>query len=295
MTDIPLNLLPFSKMGECATRSASYKKWNSIESTCMRRTGVRKEEAQLYSDHHIVVLNLNGVCERGQYFFEGAPASFHPRGPGAVMFIPAGRRLSGWETGGSSAAYLSVSVDPVTISGLVEDPNHAVSNTLQPELSCEDAIIANAAAGVGREMSESGSLSHLIVQSYVMTIFLQIIRRQSVTYRAIRVGGLSPQKLKTVLERIEEDLSFDLSLQGLAEMADLSVPHFCRAFKQSMGSSPYAFIVRRRIDRAKQFLRHSSMSVTEIALACGFGSSSHFANIFRREVGISPVAYRSLL
>ncbi|MCC0035241.1 MAG: helix-turn-helix transcriptional regulator [Hoeflea sp.] len=94
------------------------------------------------------------------------------------------------------------------------------------------------------------------------------------------------------MEKIDEDFAVDISLSQLADIAGLSIPHFCRAFRQTTGLPPYPFVIQRRIDRSKEYLRHSDMSVTDIALACGFSSSSHFANTFRREAGLSPLAYR---
>jgi len=103
---------------------------------------------------------------------------------------------------------------------------------------------------------------------------------------------LAAPSLNRVIEKIDADLTADLSLGQLAALAGLSVPHFCRAFKQSLGCPPHAFIVRRRLERAKEYLRLSSMPITDVALSCGFSSSSHFANTFRRETGMTPQDFR---
>lgn len=149
----------------------------------------------------------------------------------------------------------------------------------------------NAARGIGAEIQDRNPLSGLLVESYVATIFTQLLRKQKYV-PSIRRGGLTSANLNRVIETIDDELTADLSLLQLVELAGLSVPHFCRAFKQTLGCPPHSFIVRRRIDRAKEYLRHSSMALTEIALACGFSSSSHFSNAFRREVGTTPLAYR---
>lgn len=99
--------------------------------------------------------------------------------------------------------------------------------------------------------------------------------------------------LSRVVQKIEEGLAENVTLSQLAAVAGLSVPHFCRAFKRSFGCPPYEFIIRRRIERAKEHLRHSEMTITDIALACGFSTSSHFANSFRRQVGTTPQMYRA--
>jgi AraC-like DNA-binding protein len=130
-----------------------------------------------------------------------------------------------------------------------------------------------------------------MVESYVATIFAQLARKQRYVSPA-RKGGLASANLGRVLQRIDEELDSNLSLKDLASLAGLSIPHFCRAFRQSTGFPPYALIIHRRIERAKALLRHSQMTITEVALVCGFSGSSHFSNIFRREVGTTPGEYR---
>ena len=166
--------------------------------------------------------------------------------------------------------------------------------SLSPDLGSEDPVLMNAARAIGEEIQDRSPLSTLLVESYVAMIFIHLHRKQTYTPAVRKAGGLTPRKLNRIMEKIEEDLAVDLSLSQLADLGGLSIPHFCRAFKQTTGCPPYAFIIRRRIERAKESLRYSDMPITNIALDCGFSSSSHFTNAFRREVGMSPGAYRGL-
>ncbi|WP_031214341.1 helix-turn-helix transcriptional regulator, partial [Mesorhizobium sp. LSJC255A00] len=68
--------------------------------------------------------------------------------------------------------------------------------------------------------------------------------------------------------------------------------HFWRAFKQSTGMTPHAFIAQRRLEQAADMLRSTSLSATEIAMECGFGSSSHFTTAFKRAFGAVPTEFR---
>jgi AraC-like DNA-binding protein len=250
-----------------------------------------KEETAITSSRHVVLLNVQGNSERGQYFIDVRNAGFVPRKPGAILFVPAGCSWRGWEAGASTAAYLSIQVKPAHVAELLAGVPLDALPSLSPDLGFEDPIILSAARGIGAEIRDRNPLSAMLVESYTATIFAQLMRRQRYP-AAVRKGGLAPMNLDRVIQRIDDDLTADLSLSQLADLAGLSVPHFCRAFRQTLGCPPYAFIIRRRIERAKDFLRHSSMPVTDIALSCGFSSSSHFSNAFRREVGMTPVAYR---
>jgi len=78
----------------------------------------------------------------------------------------------------------------------------------------------------------------------------------------------------------------------LAGTAGLSIHHFARAFRQSVGEPPHSYVLRRRIERAQEMLKQTDQPLAEIALAVGFSDHSHFARHFRRLVGVTPGAAR---
>ncbi|MBN8933302.1 MAG: helix-turn-helix transcriptional regulator [Rhizobium pusense] len=278
------------KQGQCRATSHQQRTWRVARVDLVRRTGLDKEETAIVSDHHLLLLNLRGNSERGDYFLDNRRAGFVARKPGAILFVPAGCRWHGWEIGASTAAYLSIMVKPAQLTSLMASP--ATLPTLAPDLGFEDHVIMNAARGIGAEIGERNSLSGMLVEAYVATIFVQMMRRQQ-RFQNLFKGGLAAADLSRVVQQIEEGLAENVTLSQLAAVAGLSVAHFCRAFKQSVGCPPYEFIIRRRIERAKEHLRDCEMTVTEIALACGFSTSSHFANSFRRQVGTTPQMYRA--
>jgi len=96
-----------------------------------------------------------------------------------------------------------------------------------------------------------------------------------------------------VLEFIEESLSQPLTLADLAAQAALSEYHFARMFRQSMGLAPHQYVMQRRMEKAKALVQHTAMPLTEIALACGFNSASHFSNRFRSVTGMTPSQLRA--
>lgn len=106
-------------------------------------------------------------------------------------------------------------------------------------------------------------------------------------------GGLAPVALRNVLEYIESHLGEPLLLCDLAAQVSLSEYHFARMFRQSMGVAPHQFVMQRRMARAKALLLSSNQSLTDIALACGFNSASHFSNRFKAAKGITPSQLRA--
>ncbi len=91
---------------------------------------------------------------------------------------------------------------------------------------------------------------------------------------------------------IEQHYPEHLSLAGIARQAFLSPHHFCTAFKQATGVSPWTYLTQTRLERAKELLRDTNQTVTEIALDVGFSDSSYFARVFKASEGISPSAFR---
>lgn len=106
------------------------------------------------------------------------------------------------------------------------------------------------------------------------------------------VNGLTNKKLARVLDLIESDLSEDLSLSILANAAGLSEYHFLRMFKQSTGVTPHQYVISQRIERAKELLQRTDMTITEIAYLLGFSTPAHFTHHFRRKTGATPSELR---
>lgn len=82
------------------------------------------------------------------------------------------------------------------------------------------------------------------------------------------------------------------SIASLAALLDLSRFHFIRAFKKTVGMPPHQFVVHRRVERAREMLQDSQMTVLEIANRTGFNSTTHFTKSFRRITGTTPSAFR---
>jgi AraC-like DNA-binding protein len=282
---------PNFKRGSCQTVSHRTRSWRSAQADIVERTGLEKEETAVVSNRHLVLLNLKGASERGQYLIDGKHAEFIRRKPGAVLFVPAGCHWRGWEVGASTAAYLLISIEPTLVSRLCTEMSSHPMPPLSPDLGFQDPIIMNAARGIGAEIDDGNPISTMLTESYIATIFAQLLRKQRYVAPS-RKGGLTTTHLNRIVELIDEDLTAELSLSHLAERIGLSVPHFCRAFRQTVGCPPHTFIVRRRIERAQDQLRGTALPITEISIACGFSSSSHFSNAFKRFIGTTPLDYR---
>jgi AraC-like DNA-binding protein len=104
--------------------------------------------------------------------------------------------------------------------------------------------------------------------------------------------GLSPAGLRRVTELVHAKIEDGLSLNAMAESAGLSAAYFSQMFRKSTGETPHQFLLRQRIERAKDMLREGEARVLDVAIACGFKTQQHFARVFRRMCAVTPTEYR---
>jgi AraC family transcriptional regulator len=108
-------------------------------------------------------------------------------------------------------------------------------------------------------------------------------------------GGLAPWQAKRVRSYIEDKLNSSIRATDLAWVVQLSTSHFFRAFRQTFGQSPLAYIMQRRIRRAQELMLTSRLPLSQVALECGMCDQAHFCRVFRRIVGMNPNAWRRQL
>jgi YesN/AraC family two-component response regulator len=101
-------------------------------------------------------------------------------------------------------------------------------------------------------------------------------------------------KIQQAVRFINDNYRTDIRLDGAAREAGMSPSHFSRIFKKVMGLSYQEYLNGRRIMKAKNLLRTSPRSITEIAVSLGFADSTGFGRIFKKLTGHTPSAYRSL-
>jgi AraC family transcriptional regulator len=106
---------------------------------------------------------------------------------------------------------------------------------------------------------------------------------------------LTSPRLRRVLDHVAGHLDAPLTLSALAELAQMDLFRFVRAFKQSTGTSPHRYVLEARIACAKELLRDQTISITEVALRTGFATPSHFSVTFRRMTSTTPRAYREAI
>lgn len=107
-------------------------------------------------------------------------------------------------------------------------------------------------------------------------------------------AGLAPWQERRVKDLMMAFVDEDIPLSRLAGECGLSVRHFARAFRLSTGVPPHRWLLRYRVDRAKELLRTREVSLADVALFCGFVDQSHLTRTFTKIAGLSPGSWRRL-
>jgi AraC family transcriptional regulator len=105
-------------------------------------------------------------------------------------------------------------------------------------------------------------------------------------------GWMTPRRLRQIDELIEAEMDGPLTVRDLADRLGLSAGFFARAFKAATGKPPHAYIIDRRISRARALLRSAPSDLSRIAYACGFSSHAHMTSAFRVRLGVTPARLR---
>lgn len=267
--------------------------WPGVSLQVNRSRIGSRAEAVLHMPCHTLHVTLGGGTRRtvvrvdGRDDYDGADV------PGVVSFVPAGRRHHGWYAGGWFEV-ATLQLDPSTVDSII---GHAVdSNAIEfiPAVNRRDRLIHQVVLNLKDEMATGGVLGDLFVETLVATLATQLVREYSnlTPRRAAHPPGLAADRLRRVLDYINDNLGSDIRLVMLATLADVSPDHLGRAFKQAIGLSPHRYVIERRLERAKELLTTSNRPLSEIAYGLGFSSQSHFTTAFRRFLGMTPRAYR---
>lgn len=136
--------------------------------------------------------------------------------------------------------------------------------------------------------------SPIFLQGIAQTIAIHLARNYAEIANESHSGSpsLPGYKLRQLTDWMAGHLAEEFNLDQLAARAGLSKFYFNRLFKSATGVSPSRYHINLRLDEAKRLLRETKKSVVEIGLDVGYSNPSHFAQLFRRETGLSPSDYR---
>lgn len=245
-------------------------------------------------DHHTLSLYIADGYES----YHKTPDGWHNGGgPDRFCLMPK-ESVSTWDIRGD-LSFVHLYCDDMHLRQLAEQTwDRSPSSICTEERTfCEDPQITVLYRQFLLNNSWKDPASHLVLSSAATLLMIHMLRQYTQlqwTMPDVR-GGLAPAVRRRIKEQIENCLGESLTLADLAVEAGLSEFHFARMFRQSEGMAPHQYVLKQRLARAEDMLRHSTLSITEIALACGFSSASHLSHRFKSERGQTPSALRRTL
>jgi AraC family transcriptional regulator len=165
---------------------------------------------------------------------------------------------------------------------------------LRPSRKFANPRLSALVAAAHAEMVAGFPGGRLFLDSVEQAMAVALVNGHAVRHRPVQIyrGGLGSARLRRIKELVHVKMEDDLSLDEMAQSVGLSTAHFARMFRKSTGETPHQFVLRQRIERAKAMLRAPDARVLDVAVACGFKTQQHFAQVFRDVCRVSPTEYR---
>jgi AraC family transcriptional regulator len=190
-----------------------------------------------------------------------------------------------------TAAATVLVLDPQYLGHVAEESVNTDRVELLPIFFQPDPVIHQIAWLLKREVQSDVPNSQIYVDGLATALSVHLLRRYCTVEQILKhyEDGLSKRKLDQVIDYIQAHLTEDISLDDIAAQVGMSRYYFCQLFKRSTGMSPYQYVIKCRIDRAKELLLfRQDCSIADVAFQVGFASQSQFTKHFKKWVGTTP-------
>jgi len=240
---------------------------------------------------HHVIMAYNGSMQRMERRSGRSVATGTFR-PGVVIIIPEGSS-SRWDIP-KPVDVVQLYLPHATLKRVADESETATPTDLLERTAHPDPITSRLLLSAAGVVENNGALDTLFRHQLVDLLATRLLaaHTSSPTTFQPAMGGLSPKVLLRAIERLRSNSDADVSLDALASNAGLSRFHFCRAFKESTGLSPHAWLRQYRLEQAMNMLRNTDASIVSVAVEFGYASQTAFAAAFRRLTGEAPSDWR---
>ena len=246
---------------------------------------------EVFAQHHILI-NLKEEPHRVEHWRDDEHRDFiyHKN---EIIVTPAGVR-SGWRWHARSKVIV-ITLEPEQLEKFAQTELGVLLKDEQlkniPPFIDEDITSAGILL---RDALQSDMGSDVLFESYARIFLVKLIlkygleRDEDLAFNQ----SFTAKHYKRILDYVAEHYAGEVSLEQLARQAGLSTSHFSRLFKQTIGQSPYQFVMAYRVEQAKKMLQDPDRPMIDIALSCGFSDQAHFARTFKQSTGETPGQFR---
>ncbi len=160
-----------------------------------------------------------------------------------------------------------------------------MGNVLRLKSSCS---VNESIADIMNCMEHGKRIPHADASLFVYGVLMQLLSADPVQNE----GSTGHPTIDQALDYIHQHLAEKITVQDIAESIGYSESYFARKFIDVVGTTPYKFVLKCRLERAQQLLQTTSLSIQEISIQTGFNSIANFSYAFKKEVGVSPLEFR---
>jgi AraC family transcriptional regulator len=216
---------------------------------------------------------------------------------GDIDIIPANTRAR-WEMLDENDTALVLSLPQKLLQAAADEralPGDRLE--IRNRFQIRDSELESLGWAMKREMEFGYPSGRLYLHGLALAMASRLVARHSsaALQAAPRDEGLSGHRLKKVLSFIEEQLTEDLSLEQIAQVAGVSPSHVKAQFRKAVGIPVHRYVIQRRVERARTLLMQDGLSMAAVAQAAGFAHQSHMARHMRRVLGAAPTAVKRLI
>jgi AraC family transcriptional regulator len=248
------------------------------------------ENLDVASPNHVIILQREGTAVReikqGTGGFQMVPLL-----PGQITLIPAMSPYS--VRTADTGRFVAVTLQPQFVLCAAHELLDGDRLELIPQPACDDLLLQAGVLALKAEVKTGFLGGRLYAESVATMLAVHLVRHFSVRKPGVHRngGGLTPFQLRRAIDFMQAHLAEDISLEMLAASAGLSPFHFARLFKKSLGLAPHQYLIRCRLERARELLLTDHASIADVAVEVGFCDQSHLAAHFKRLYGVTPRAF----
>ncbi len=264
--------------------------WNGVNITYYNfQTAVETPE-HCFSQH-LITIHLNHATVMKEQFLNGHLQCDRFKN-GDLCLIPATAPVSAHLRDASE--FIALYLDPTFMRQVVAEVVNPDRLEVVPQFKLNDPLIYQIGIALKANLASESTCNRLYTESMATALVAHLLQHYTIQKPKIKsyADGLSQVQLRQVTEYIHQHSAENPSLMVMAETVQMSPYYFSRLFKQSTGSTPHQYLLKCRTEQAKQLLKTTTLSLSEIADQVGFVDQSHLNRHFKRHFGISPSQIR---
>jgi AraC family transcriptional regulator len=266
--------------------------WNSIW-VCRSRE-VSNDVTFQNANRNSLTLDLSGT-KRHLTVMEGK-IDESPTREGDICQIPMGLSARfAWDTIGPEQNSIMLEFDSDLFTAHCPEivSEHFLMGHLRPRNYAANRELESLARILARELDEKCRRGRLFAQSVMWLLAVEIAEALWTRKpHRINLGGSADARIQKAADYIEANFARNITLQDLNAETGLNSTQLISLFRRATGFTPYAYVVRRRLQEATHLLRQNRMPISEIALESGFSDQQQMTHAFKKHLGRTPKSFR---